>query len=643
MGETEAESSAHPASDRSTHFERETYRLGELAAAIRKTASSLDDSQFGQHLWSGKARLWSYDAPAGDAGDVRGADVQGDRERAAIRNRLGWLDIAGSMLQQCAPLLRFVEERPRAGDQARPSDDPPELSDGPEPPERAPVARTVLLGMGGSSLGAEVAQRVFGIVGFQVLDSTVPGAVASLVRELEPGRTSFIVSSKSGGTVETRSFADTFHEWATVSEPGRRFVAVTDPGTELEVLAKERGYERIWLNPPDIGGRYSVLSYFGLVPMAFMGIDVREVLERALQMAQRSAPEVSAAVNPGIFLGIVLAECHRRGRDKVTFVTSDRLAPFGDWAEQLIAESTGKQNRGLIPLAREPLGAVDAYGTDRVFVHMRLAGETESGNLDGAARRQQLLDELEAAGHPVVELLLEDPYDLGQEFLRWELAVATAGALMRLNPFDEPNVREAKERTAELLAAFANTGELPGPDPVWCADGISLFARSEADPELAERAATAANLTDWLQAHLGRAAPPDYVALQAFLAPCSETEEALQRLRAMVRDALGTATTTGWGPRYLHSTGQLHKGGPPTGLFLQITAADSEDVPIPGRPYTFGVLARAQALGDFMALCDRRRRVLRVDLGSDVSGGLERLLAACEAALSATTRPAAQR
>ena len=563
--------------------------LGEEASAkVRATAEALDDQKFVRRLWAKDPLLWSGDESAHEE----------------IRNRLGWLDVVEAMIEECQPACRF-------GAALRETD----------------VEQVILLGMGGSSLCAEVCQRVFGIDNFVVLDSTVPSAVHAVASRIDPARTLMLVSSKSGTTTETRALADHFYAQATpmLARPGERFVAITDPGTPLAQLAHERGYSRLWLNPPDIGGRYSALSYFGLVPMAVMGIDVEQILDRAYRMVQSCAPEVPAADNPGVALGLALHESYRGGRDKITFVTAERLAAFGSWLEQLLAESTGKGGEGLVPIHAEPLGAIDAYGEDRLFVHLRFSDEEG----DDAER---LTDDLVQAGHPLIRLTLSDPYDLGEEFFRWEMAVAVAGALMGINPFDQPNVQESKDRTRALLEAYENTGQLDEQAAVFSADGLALYTDLERDAELATAIGGNGDLVEWLRAYLGRAAVPDYLVLQAFLAPEKGLELQARRIRGRVRDALGIATTFGWGPRFLHSTGQLHKGGSGRGLFLQLTAGDPLEIEIPGASFGFGVLARAQALGDLEALQGRGRRVLRVHL-DEARAGLERLVDAVDEAL----------
>jgi glucose-6-phosphate isomerase len=404
-----------------------------------------------------------------------------------------------------------------------------------------------------------------------VLDSTDPRAV----RQAEQGdlaKTLFIISSKSGTTQESDSFFRYF--WERTGRRGTQFVAITDPGTPLERLAAERGFRRTFANPPDIGGRYSALSFFGLVPAALIGVDVAALLHRAHRMAEACAAAVPAPDNPGAWLGAILGEAALAGRNKATFVLSPGIASFGLWVEQLIAESTGKERKGILPVADEPLGAPDVYTADRVFVSMRLAAEG-----DGAAAAR--LVDLEAAGHPVVNLRLDDRYDLGQEFFRWEFATAVAGAVLGINPFDQPNVAESKANTKAVLARR----DPPSP------------AASPAE----------------LERFLAGIHPGDYLAIMAYLPPTPENDRRLAAIRLGLRNRLKVATTLGYGPRFLHSTGQLHKGGPPIGHFLQITQPSPEDLAIPGEPFGFRELEAAQAEGDLRALRSRGRPAIRVD------------------------------
>ncbi len=521
--------------------------LGAHEQVYQTALQRLDTAGFQRRLIEKDASLWNGD-------------------RAAIGNRLGWLDLPQTMRGRLSELREFADDVRGSG-----------------------LQRVVLLGMGGSSLAPEVMFRAFGAaMGYPslvLLDTTDPATIAAAERTLGLERTLFIVSSKSGTTIETACLQKYFA--AKCARPLRNFVAVTDPGTPLEGQATAEGFRRVFANPPDVGGRFSALSYFGLAPASALGIDVGRLLDSA----------ASVDVRGGVELGSMLGGLALGGRDKVTFVATESLRGFGAWAEQLLAESTGKLGKGIIPVDGEPLGTPEVYGEDRVFVYVRLDGEPGP---DDALRA------LEAGGHPVITITLADRYDLGGEFLRWQIATAAAGALLEINPFDEPNVAEAKERTAQILR-----------DP-------------KADGSPAESGDIAGLLNG--------VRPGDYLAILAFIPRISEHDRLLTRLRVALRDRTRLATSVGYGPRYLHSTGQLFKGGPDKGAFIQIVADDAVNLEIPGEPYTFGALKRAQALGDLQALESRGRRALRLDLGTDVGPGLERIIRILEAPAGAATR-----
>jgi hypothetical protein len=471
--------------------------------------------------------------------------------------------------------------------------------------------------MGGSSLCPDVCRATFGTspgyLDLQVLDSTVPASVNGVEKKIDLARTLFLVSSKSGGTTETMSFYKYFYDRVRNvkgDNAAEKFVAITDPGTSLEKLAREKNFRRVFHGQADIGGRYSALSNFGIVPAALMGVDVRGLLDRAERMVHACAPCIPARDNPGVALGAVMAEAARAGRDKVTFVMSPGIKTFADWAEQLIAESTGKEGKGLIPVAGEELGDPAVYGNDRLFVHCRLATDPD----DGVERR---LQGLESAGHPVIRIELATKYDLAQEFFRWEIAVATAGSLLGIDAFDQPNVQESKDNTGKLLAQFRSEGRLPEEAPLLKANGVQLYAR--------QSARASSTVEDYLSNFLSLARPGDYVALMAYVEP-SSTQEMLERLRMRLRDSLRLATTLGYGPRFLHSTGQLHKGGPNKGLFIQITAEDGKDLAIPGEPYSFSILKQAQAMGDLKSLQDKERRAVRLHLATSTKETLAELI-----------------
>jgi transaldolase/glucose-6-phosphate isomerase len=492
-----------------------------------------------------------------------------------IENRLGWLDVSRDMGDQVEALQDFSQQVRGDG-----------------------VRRVVLLGMGGSSLGPEVFNRAFGgDTGFPeltVLDSTVPAWVQAVTDDVEPSRTLFVVSSKSGSTIEPNALYKHFRHRAEravgESRAGQHFVAITDEGTTLERLAREQEFRHVFLNPQDIGGRFSVLSYFGLVPAALIGVDLSEILRRADSMRDACGPGVSPQDNPGARLGATMAALALGGRDKLTLIASPSIAGFGLWVEQLIAESTGKEGTGIVPVAGEPLLAPASYGDDRFFVYLR--SETDDNAANDAA-----IAALESYGQPVMRLDLRDRYDLGAEFFRWQFATSVAGSLLGINPFDQPDVRRAKEQTESLLREYESSRALPRPE-----------------------------LKGSVHSLLSTARGGEYLAIMAFVRPTAETDDALALLRRRVMERYHVATTMGYGPRFLHSTGQLHKGGAGNGLFLQLTADHPTDVEIPGQPYTFGVLSDAQALGDLTALEDLDRRVAAVHLGAEVGPGIAGLV-----------------
>jgi transaldolase/glucose-6-phosphate isomerase len=551
-------------------------RLGTYAAAVDARLARWQEERFGRRMWEKDTTLWSRE-PVPDLAD-----------------RLGWLPLPETAEATLADLSRFADAVRGEG-----------------------IEHAVVLGMGGSSLAPEVFAHTFGHrpgwPELLVLDSTHPDAVAALAARLDPLKSLFLVSSKSGGTTETLSYFYTFWDrvkraLAEIAEkgdpkgdPGRHFAAITDPGTSLEKLARERGFRAVFPAPPDVGGRYSALTPFGLVPAAVAGVDLPRLLARAREAAAACGPDVPAAADPGLALGAAMGELARAGRDKLTLWTAPSIAAFPDWLEQLIAESTGKSNTGIVPVAGEPLGRVDAYGADRFFVALEVAGE-ESGLKD-------LLDALEGQGHPVARLTLADPLDLGSEMFRWEVAVAAAGAVLGIHPFNQPDVEFAKGLAREAMKQ-AGAGGGGG--------------EAKAVP-VADRAALGSALADLLGGTGG------YVGLHAYLAPTAPLSAALHRLQGEVRDRTRLATTFGYGPRFLHSTGQLHKGGPAGSRFLQLVDHPHQELPVPETDYTFARLIRAQAAGDRKALEQRGRKVLTVDLGEDAAAGV----AALEEALRA--------
>jgi transaldolase/glucose-6-phosphate isomerase len=491
----------------------------------------------------------------------------------------------------------------------------------------------VVLGMGGSSLGPEVIAETFGQTpGFpklHVLDSTDPAQVRAMGNAVNMAKTLFIVSSKSGGTTEPNVMKDYFFaqmsEAVGAGKAGGHFVAVTDPGSSLEKVAKNQGFARIFHGDPTIGGRYSVLSPFGLVPSAAAGIDLAKFLDLTLAMVRSCGPDVPPHENPGVQLGLAMGVAGREGRDKITILSSSKIADFGAWGEQLIAESTGKDGKGLIPIDGEPLGDPGVYGRDRFFIDLRTEDEAGGGDEKLAA--------LEKAGHPVVRIVIKSVEHIGQEFFRFEIATAVAGAILGINPFNQPDVEAAKIKTRELTASFEKTGTLPKEAPVISTNEAELFTDEKNASEL-RRAGADGNLTSWLKAHLARSGAGDYVALLAYIERDPAHIDTLQHMRLAVRDKRHVATCAEFGPRFLHSTGQAYKGGPDSGVFLQITADDAEDLAVPGQKASFGVIKAAQARGDFDVLTERGRRALRVHLKGDLKSGLAMLDAAISEALN---------
>jgi transaldolase / glucose-6-phosphate isomerase len=492
----------------------------------------------------------------------------------------------------------------------------------------------VVLGMGGSSLGPEVLAETFaGKPGFpklHVLDSTDPAQVRAMEKAVDIGKTLFIVSSKSGGTTEPNVMKDYFFARVSkaigVGKAGHRFIAVTDPGSSLEKVATRQGFARIFHGDPTIGGRYSVLSPFGLVPAAAAGIDLRTMLKHTLAMVRSCGPDVPPHENPGVQLGLAMGHAGLEGRDKVTILSSKKIADFGAWAEQLIAESTGKDGKGLIPIDGEPLGDPALYGNDRFFIDLRTEGEHD-------AAHDEKLAALEKAGHPVVRIVLKSIDHIGQEFFRFELATAVAGSVLGINPFNQPDVEAAKIKTRELTAAFEKSGKLPAETPVMSSAQADIYTDGRNAADL-RKAGADGDLDSWLKAHLGRSHAGDYVALLAYIERNAAHIDNLQHLRLAVRDKRHVATCAEFGPRFLHSTGQAYKGGPDSGVFLQITSDDAKDLAVPGQKATFGIIKAAQARGDFDVLTDRGRRALRVHLKGDLESGLKMLDTAIHDALN---------
>jgi transaldolase / glucose-6-phosphate isomerase len=562
-----------------------------LEAKVKATLAEWDRKGGTRGLWNGDASLWS-----------------GTDEAAWV----GWIGVVEAQQQNLAQFHDLAAEVKKEG-----------------------FTHVLLLGMGGSSLCPEVWKETFGVVPGSpelfVLDSTDPAQIKALEAKVDLARTLFIVSSKSGSTLEPNIFKAYFFDRARqvvgADRAASRFVAVTDPGSDLEKEARGDGFRHVYAGLKNIGGRYSALSNFGLVPAAAMGLDVERLLDEAERMLHACAPGVPAAENPGLVLGTILGEAARQGLDKLTLAASPGLRDLGAWLEQLIAESTGKEGQGIIPVDRERLAAPAAYGDDRLFVYLRLEEAPD-------AAQDAAMAALQGAGRPVVHIRVATKYDLAEEFVRWEVATAIAGSVLGINPFNQPDVEASKVATKALTSAYEKAGTLPAEAPFYEGEGVKLFADAKNTQALTAAAGPKASLAAYLKAHLGRVRAGDYVALLAYLPMFEAHEEALQRARHAIRDGKKVATCLGFGPRFLHSTGQAYKGGPNTGVVLQVTCDDAHDLPVPGARYTFGVVKAAQARGDFQVLAERGRRALRVHLGPDVAAGLAALDAAVQRALS---------
>jgi transaldolase/glucose-6-phosphate isomerase len=568
-----------------------TVSLGNYAETIRATLADADKTQVIERIWKKDASLWKSE----------------ESHQKIIRNSVGWLTVPGEMLAVARELRDFAGDIRDSGR----------------------FNHVMVCGMGGSSLCPEVLRQTFGKqTGFPqllVLDSTDPDTISNFRNQIDVNECLFIIASKSGTTTEPNAFHSYWSHEVLLPDARSAFLAITDPDSQM--TTSPQSYRRIFLNQPDIGGRYSALSYFGMVPAALMGLDIEKLLSLANAMAHACTAVVPASENPAAILGAAMAECALAGRDKLTIVTDQKLSALGLWVEQLIAESTGKEGQGIIPVVAEPLGAVSSYGKDRLFVSISV------GEQDDETKAK--LRALEAAGHPIVYRSLSDVSELGAEFFLWEMATAFAGWRLGINPFDQPNVQESKDATKALLEKHQREGKLDEQEPSATDGELSIFTGTGSIPSAAPGSAT-----DELRAHLGKIRPGDYMALLAYIEETPETETLLQTIRASLRDAIGCATTVGFGPRFLHSTGQLHKGGPDSGVFIQITAPDKIDFPVPGESYTFSILKDAQALGDFQSLLSHGRRAIRVDLGSDVLAGLQRLQKLIEQALFENRRTA---
>jgi transaldolase/glucose-6-phosphate isomerase len=565
----------------------QSYRLPEsLAGAVKASLDDWKKEKKVERLWQKDASLWT------------GTDES---------SWLGWLTVTEEQIANVAALKQIAEDIRKVG-----------------------FKHALLLGMGGSSLCPEVLRMTFGTIAgapeLHVLDSTDPAQIKAIEEKVDLESTVCIVSSKSGSTLEPNIYKQYFFEKILLKvgekEVGNRFIAITDPGSKMQQVAERDKFRKIFMGVPSIGGRYSALSNFGMVPAAVMGLDVTKFLNNALEMA-KACDASAAGVNPGVVLGTILGVAAQQGRDKLTIITSPGIFDLGAWLEQLIAESTGKLGKGIIPVDREFLAGPETYGKDRVFAYLRLES--------GADKKQDAqVDALEKAGQPVVRISVADIYNLGQEFFRWEIATAVAGAILGINAFNQPDVEASKIETKKLTSEYETTGHLPPETPLFEAQGIKLYA----DEKNAVALKGASTLADALKRHLGRLGAGDYFAVLGYITMNEQNENALQAIRHWVRDTKKVATVLGFGPRFLHSTGQAYKGGPNSGVFLQITCDDAIDLPVPQQKYSFGIVKAAQARGDFAVLAERGRRALRVHLGKDVKTDLGKVTAALQQALA---------
>lgn len=563
---------------------------GKTAAAYERVVRKADKASLVQKIMKRQASVFTRDA----------------KVKKLIANRLGWVDSAALMKKQVAAIEKFGAEVFRSG-----------------------VNQVVLMGMGGSSLCPELFKLVYRkhprLKSFDVIDSTDPQAVRAVARKLDLKKTLFIVASKSGGTVETRSheayFAGLLRE-AKIKNLGRHFAAITDKGSVLQKYGRKSKYRKIFINPSDIGGRYSALSYFGLVPGFFAGVDLKALLEDAVMM-QKLLLERTGETNPALALGSLMAAAAREGRDKLTFVASKRTAPLVPWIEQLVAESTGKKKKGVVPIENEPVGKVESYKDDRLFVFLKMSGEK-------TVAADKLKTALKKRRFPTVDMTLGSKAELGRQFLLWEAATAVVGYHFGINPFDEPNVTESKNNTSSILAGFERSGEFPDQHPHSRWGKLWLVAY---DSQKRYSSSDTANIRKFLKKYLAGARKPRYFSMLNYFKADSRTEGALEKIRRDVRDRTGMATLRGYGPRFLHSIGQLYKGGPAEGMFVVFVKASYGRLPIPERVFDFGQLIAAQAIGDSRALMDRKLPTLVIAIDSNPAEGLEAFARAVRAAL----------
>lgn len=559
---------------------------GKYKVKIDKELKRLEEKNIVKRIWERDPTVWKEEKEFD----------------ALIKNRLGWLTLPVTMRPHLEDINTFTTDVIKEG-----------------------FKYAMVMGMGGSSMCPEVCLETFGVkegyLKLIVLDSTDAGTIFDFENSIDIDTTLFIVPSKSGSTIEVDSFFRYFFDKVKSKKgagAGRQFVAITDPHTHLEALANENGFRKIFSNPADIGGRYSALSFFGLVPAALIGVDVSKLLYNAEDMMTECTIS-NPSKNSGALLGVAAGELAKKGRDKLTFIITKKLNSFGYWVEQLIAESTGKEGKGILPVEGEELGKPSSYGKDRVFVSINLE------KASGAAKK--FIKSVEKKNFPIINIDLKDVYDLGGQFYLWEFATAVMGEVLGINPFDEPNVKESKDNTSEVLNYYKENKKLPEQQPVSESGDIKIYF----DEKLFAKKLPSKNkigkwkADDYINFFLSSFVKGDYIALMAYIQRSKTGEKLLQKIREIIRVRTGGATTVGYGPRFLHSTGQLHKGGPDKGLFIQIVSDDSKDIEIPGQPYSFGILKQAQATGDFQSLIQHKKKVLKINLGSDITKGLEEL------------------
>lgn len=562
-------------------------KLGKYKSKVEKTLKRFDKENLVKRIWEKDSTLWK-----------KGKDYD-----ALIKNRLGWLSLPVNMRNNCAEINTFVNEIRREG-----------------------FKYAVVLGMGGSSMCPEVCVDTFGVkdgyLKLFVLDSTDPVTIFELDNSIDIDSTLFVVSSKSGSTIEVDSFFRYFFEKVKSKKgagAGKQFIAITDPQTQLESLAVENNFRKIFSNPADIGGRYSALSYFGLVPAALIGIDIAKLLGNAEKMMD-DCSILKAEKNPGVIIGAAAGELAKKGKDKLTFILPNKINSFGYWVEQLIAESTGKEAKGILPVEGEGIGKLSSYNRDRIFVYMKTGKDSKD--------EKNFMKDLERKKFPTWDIELKDLYDIGGQFYLWEFATAVMGAVLGINPFDEPNVKESKDNTAGVLQYYEENKKLPEQMPQAVSGNLKIyFDKNLFGKKLpGKKKLNKWNAENYLKFFIRQNKKRDYVAMMAYIQKNETNEKLLQKIRESIRRKTKAATTVGYGPRFLHSTGQFHKGGPDEGMFVQIVTDEGKDVEIPGKPFSFGILKQAQAIGDYESLIKHKRRVIRINVGADVEKGLEVLL-----------------